>query len=565
MNKFQLPKELKEAFYTDELVIFVGAGLSLPLGIPLWNDLVDEAIEDFIEDEEYHNVSILKEALDQNVMSEILIFDALSQLNPDRLEDVIQRETNKSLDKNLLSETYGVLWSITSRFITTNFDLALHKSMPSDDVVVTVHNYENLEKDLKKDNWIFHLHGVNTDMKNCIYLSEHYHDLYSKTETRARFMLRHLFKSNTVLFVGFSMKDKHLHSLFLELDRIFDTEVNNNAFIITEENTELPLKSIRALKLNSYGDIPNYLKFLSEEKKLILKKGIKSKPKFLRRRCRIFLSGSSLYEELMTEIWGKKFNENRSNEIEEQAIRLDCDYELMFINASLQEKKGNWSRMIETLNRITFEGDKEQSRLVYLAIGHEKSDEVQIAINILSKIIYLPDTNPDIQYVAKFNRLVCLSKEPPFDSVDFGTYIGSDKVLPFLNERVRDKAISNHLMLCKMKNEEFVDADQCYQESFKYETDHTKLGRIKTLVNYIGFKKEPLAMESFWELYTSVNGSSSSEKIAFLANVSPLLSRLDRSDISDHVKHEVLSLTNGDNENSMEKHTHNLKKLFQWR
>lgn len=61
-DKPNLPKEIKQAALNGELVLFVGAGVSMLLDLPSWSELADKVLEELCDNEflDYSEVDQLK-------------------------------------------------------------------------------------------------------------------------------------------------------------------------------------------------------------------------------------------------------------------------------------------------------------------------------------------------------------------------------------------------------------------------------------------------------------------------------------------------------------------------
>ena len=109
-----MQKQIIDAAVENELYIFVGAGFSVPLGFPSWRKLAENAIDEFALDNP--EVLVFKQALTTKVMTEILVFDALYDINETKIRNIIFRESNINFTPNMLVN-HKLLWNISQKII----------------------------------------------------------------------------------------------------------------------------------------------------------------------------------------------------------------------------------------------------------------------------------------------------------------------------------------------------------------------------------------------------------------------------------------------------------------
>jgi len=297
------PKELLDSLRENNLVIFVGSGFSKPLGLLDWNKLAELAIDEFKQQDS--NVEYLRKCLQSNVLNEIAVFDALYNINPEKIEQFIKTANNKIKDSSNL-DLHRKLWKISERIITTNYDKALELSKP-DHTIETICNNSNYEvsKSLRLNKWLYHLHGKVDDIQNCIIFSKDYHRLYNEQNGSIE-QLRSLAANNTFLFIGFSMKDRFVSNLFNNLDIVFKRHSNNDRFILLHKDDSLKSTYLQRIDIANYDMIPGFLDILIHSKELQLQSPV-TITRYLRRRCRTFYPDSAEFNSIMIELRNETF------------------------------------------------------------------------------------------------------------------------------------------------------------------------------------------------------------------------------------------------------------------
>ena len=220
-----LPKQLYDAAKNDALVIFVGAGVSLPSNIPNFVGLTDE---------------ILKGAT--NSYSESL--SCSEKLERAELDGInIRRETKRIINaKNTGPATphhriTDFFRDKTMRLVTTNFDLNLTDSAKKKKITHKSYYQPALPTGDLFDG-IVYLHGAVSEDENTLIITEKdFARAYLKYGRQTAF-IRELFSKFTVLFIGYSYDDK----IFQFLTKSDDFQSKRYVFVSDKTYQQDPQK-----------------------------------------------------------------------------------------------------------------------------------------------------------------------------------------------------------------------------------------------------------------------------------------------------------------------------------
>ncbi|MBL0237551.1 MAG: SIR2 family protein [Saprospiraceae bacterium] len=208
-----LPTEIKEAINRNNLVVFVGSGLSSKFGLPTWKNLAKDIITD-INDKKFNDLLPL---LESGLFSPIEVLDKIQEEHT-KIRTYIKKhfKIEKSLDFSL----HKKIFEVTNSIITTNYDNAFEEAC-SNTIVPSKYtsNFNISEINKSEKPYIFKLHGCHTEPDNCIIFSEDYKKLY-EGDTASKEKLKSIFLDKTILFVGFSFSDPDINLIFSKLDKL---------------------------------------------------------------------------------------------------------------------------------------------------------------------------------------------------------------------------------------------------------------------------------------------------------------------------------------------------------
>ena len=259
-----IPDALLEATLSGDLVIFAGAGVSAsePVELPLFNDLVDK----------------IKTAVDSGG------FLRERECKFDKEGDVIYIETPEQYLSFLEHEGQDVRKACSSlvnpcgnynnihaniiktfnvdscvRLVTTNFDNCFESAL--DEMGRKCKYYSSPALPLGKNvDGIVHLHGIYNEKESMIVTAEDYGNAYVSNGWISRFLVD-LFKSYTVLFVGYSCND----SLVDYLTRSISSEISGHSFVLCKESDvdNWRMRGVEPIVFVDFDELPKVFEDLS--------------------------------------------------------------------------------------------------------------------------------------------------------------------------------------------------------------------------------------------------------------------------------------------------------------
>ena len=207
----ELPDELKDAARDGNLVLFIGAGVSMLAGYPSWNEFAHSALKDLCKKEKinYEELDQLKKLNDpkkQLSIAKIIAENAGIQL---AFNNYVLRNENKS-------RIYDYINSINAVCVTTNYDHELQAKeqlLGRDELTPSsVNRISDPEKfttvDLNKPGIIIHLHGDISDPSKMIVTTSDYLSHYENPDVNH--LLERLFRKHTVLFIGSGFEEMEI-------------------------------------------------------------------------------------------------------------------------------------------------------------------------------------------------------------------------------------------------------------------------------------------------------------------------------------------------------------------
>jgi len=271
-DDLNLPVELKNLFLkNEEICVFVGAGISKLLEMPLWRELADRAIEylhrtNKINYFEYHR--IINDVIDPK--QKLTIFHNLLTKNTKEAkkfyESALKANSNKRNPYDLLVELDWV--KVTSN-IDNEFYNALNRKLEQSLKVKPVLSQESKitpkpakkefnDFDVNKLNYetIYHIHGSIDNLEQTILTTKDYIEEYYSDSGRLKTFLKDLFNEYSVIFIGYGLEE------FPILEHVIKNSKNHYAIMGTYQN-EMNLFRLNSeyFKTLNITPIPFYLDF----------------------------------------------------------------------------------------------------------------------------------------------------------------------------------------------------------------------------------------------------------------------------------------------------------------
>ncbi|WP_326493173.1 SIR2 family protein [Chryseobacterium sp. SL1] len=174
--------------------------------------------------------------------------------------------TTHSLD----SKIHKLLWELSSKIITTNYDQILEFNKPLDpsiDVFGNENSYLALKSQKEDSKFLYKIHGDFKNPETIILFESDYNIIYSDKNANED-ALGDFFKNKTFLFLGFSLSDPFINNLFTRIKNLYSnyTVGNHYIFSINDQN-DFSSFDVKLIKIDNWKDsLEDYLKILIEEK-----------------------------------------------------------------------------------------------------------------------------------------------------------------------------------------------------------------------------------------------------------------------------------------------------------
>lgn len=273
-----IPTKLEDAIKNNSLVIFVGAGCSMPLGMPSWKTLVEDILQDL-----HNKYGGSSDTHFQNILNGVkantkTLFDALNKIESDpdngaifkiKTQEFINsqiEEISKKLPEE--SKVHDLLWKISSKIITTNYDKILEKYIPksiSPTLFYNTNEFQSLKSHALDSQFLYKIHGDYENPKTIILFESDYREIY-KNDNHNSDTLSSYFKEKTLLFIGFSLTDPFVNDLFTKIKNIYNGYTINEHFVFTTKNEDFIKYDVTAIKIDNWKD--SLVEYLSELEKI---------------------------------------------------------------------------------------------------------------------------------------------------------------------------------------------------------------------------------------------------------------------------------------------------------
>lgn len=278
--------ELKNIYRRDELVLFLGAGVSKEAGIGDWNDLMSDLLILMIMKElEEKDINItleekeflirkMKETNNKSpLLQSALIKSALGDSFEENLAQLLYKnisndnENSKllnSISKLCLARKNGI--GVKS-IITYNFDDLLEESFNKHDI--KYHSlYSELDYTTSDRLGIYHVHGFLPRNPNkyeqlseglLVFSEDRYHSLYNDPYSWTNITQLNFLRENTTLMIGLSLTDPNLRRLLSISNR--KNKLRKHYAIMRKKDFKISMEddNINENILKSFNNINNEL------------------------------------------------------------------------------------------------------------------------------------------------------------------------------------------------------------------------------------------------------------------------------------------------------------------
>lgn len=273
-----IPKKLEEAIKNNTLVFFVGAGCSIPLKFPSWKELIESILQQLIV--KYGTTS---DTNFQNILTGVQsdsksLFEALNLIENDASRGTIYKTKSKEIVNTEIenvsktlpdkSEVHSLLWSISTKIITSNYDNVLEKYKPKDinlKIFGNTNAFQSLKSQTIDAQFLYKIHGEIDNPESMILFESDYRQIYEKDNYNNDALATH-FKDKTLLFIGFSLTDPFVNDLFTKIKTIYKGYTVNEHFVFTTKNEDFTKYDVTTIPIDNWDK--GLFEYLTELEKI---------------------------------------------------------------------------------------------------------------------------------------------------------------------------------------------------------------------------------------------------------------------------------------------------------
>ncbi|PCE63774.1 SIR2 family protein [Sediminicola luteus] len=260
IKSIELPNALIDSFKQENVVLFVGSGLSIDLGLPNWNQLVIEIISHIESRTNSDNLGLFKQLLETSNMDALDVLTQIEKKGHKKLaQDYIGNRLRLKDNCNLTLQKR--IFAKCSRIITTNYDHAFEKALGDSVHKVSFNSIHSISNLSSKDEYIFKIHGDVDEPDNCILFESDYKKLYEQNGEREELLInqiKNLILNKTLVFIGFSFSDPYIKEIMDHIFNITKGTMSNHFLFTTSKDFNIPY--IQPIVLEQYSDIDYVLK-----------------------------------------------------------------------------------------------------------------------------------------------------------------------------------------------------------------------------------------------------------------------------------------------------------------
>lgn len=218
----KLPTSLLDAVAKRACVAFVGSGLSAPAGLPTWKQLITHFVDECEKEGLASQSAVLRAQLQKDQLMDAAAF-AQSSLGKHRFGQVLRKHLAGPIEP---TENHRILVDTPYRAImTTNYDKLIEtaytlrwKTTPR---VIGWSEAESLGSVLYDEQFfVFKLHGDIDNIASVILTRRDYDEIMFR-HPHVRTVLQAILLTNTVLFVGYSVRDPDFEMVLAEVSLLF--------------------------------------------------------------------------------------------------------------------------------------------------------------------------------------------------------------------------------------------------------------------------------------------------------------------------------------------------------
>lgn len=240
---------LQECYSRVTLIPVIGSGISIPMGLPNWSDLIKEAADNFLlSDEKKEQIYQCLDNYEYLDATDIILENGVLE---QQLQNFISKSMYKAKEKaEPVDNNYLDLALFSKiRYMTTNYDQYIN-----DFASAKTFCLEDLEKIQinqftysEYDHVVIPLHGEICRPESIVLSRDSYQRLYNKQSFNKEF--DHLRTHFTFLFIGFSFDDVYVQKMF---DKILQRYEAQHFILFEKSQLNKDAEKIERLK-TKYG------------------------------------------------------------------------------------------------------------------------------------------------------------------------------------------------------------------------------------------------------------------------------------------------------------------------
>lgn len=265
--KSTIPPALRQAICENNLIIFVGAGLSCTLlntkkqALGGWSNLVKQMLLRL--QETGYDVTALLALIEEN-------YDPIDILHLIEKKKEIPKAEVGSFIKEFLDidekndfTLHTKIYALSRKIITTNYDTAFEQAVQElrKSKAYKGKNYELTKHKDANASLLFKLHGCFEDVGSMVLFPSSYTALYdnpNKDAEHSLLVLQNIIVNKTILFIGSGMGDFQINNIFRAIHELQGT-YNQQHFIITKTAVDSSLTFLTPVPIEDYADIGGIL------------------------------------------------------------------------------------------------------------------------------------------------------------------------------------------------------------------------------------------------------------------------------------------------------------------
>jgi hypothetical protein len=231
-------EKLTQAVQNEDLVIFVGAGVSKLIGAPSWRELAESYLKHLYDNNgiNYSTYEYLSKESTRKLLSVCRQIEKLKGTSPFDIKRAISNR-NVSPETEYCASIFSCLYKLSSIFVTTNYDDYIDKEAinkigikgdgNSESQIINssgpiFYHYEDISStSILKNGHVIHIHGSISDPKNrelVLTITDYFKAYNAKTSPLPSF-LDYIFNEKVVLFVGYSLEEYEILEYMLKGSR----------------------------------------------------------------------------------------------------------------------------------------------------------------------------------------------------------------------------------------------------------------------------------------------------------------------------------------------------------